>query len=184
MLFLFDKPRGTYGSLGTGVGVPDGDPLAAVAAAIVATQIEGADVVIVAARQLVSSRREEERGTERSEIGKGICNSPLVPATVSGVTVLGVPSTSTPFGVLLLELLAGGSDRRGRSNGSKGEKSNNGGLEHFDECVVALVCRSREWACRYVKLMDIPHFFARPLVYISFHLSSVGSREPKSASAR
>jgi hypothetical protein len=135
----------------------------------------------------VKKRRDEVAGDRRSEVEKGkSCNSPLVPTTVSGVTVLGVPSTSTPLGALLLELLTSftGSDRRGRSDGSKGEESDNGGLEHFVECVVVLVCRSREWVCWSVKLMDVFHFFARPLGYISFDLSSVGGREPKSASAR
>jgi hypothetical protein len=53
MPFLFDNPRGTYGSLGTGVGVLDGNPLTAFRAAGVFTEVQSANVVIVAA--LVSS---------------------------------------------------------------------------------------------------------------------------------
>jgi hypothetical protein len=51
--YFFSKPRGTYGSLGTGVGVLDGNPLTAFRAAGVFTEVQSADVVIVAA--LVSS---------------------------------------------------------------------------------------------------------------------------------
>lgn len=40
--------RGTYGSLGTSVGVPDGDPLTTVTSAVVVSVVDSTNVVVVA----------------------------------------------------------------------------------------------------------------------------------------
>jgi hypothetical protein len=119
----------TYGSLGTGVLVSDGYPFTTVRSSSIEAGVECAKVIVVAADQPYPKQKNPPRGEEQdfsSSKSKNSKNdSRLVPTTVSWVTVLPVPSSSTPLRILLLHLLSrSSSGDRGR--GSDGSESSEG----------------------------------------------------------
>jgi hypothetical protein len=94
--------RKTCGSLGTGVGISDSDPLTTMSTGFkVVGVIDGTDVVAVATCQ-----RDPSVCTQVRPEGSRI-DLRLVPTTVSRVTILSVPSSCTPLRILLLEAQVG-----------------------------------------------------------------------------